>query len=493
MKANKLFSMGMILPLLAVGLYAGEAEATLSKGPFYVGMCLSDKTPDVVTVHDLYKDTKTGALSLKICVQAFNYCPDVVKSYQCWIKYPGKSDFEPFDCGLGAVASGYVKVPVKHGYNEVKIQATNHKGVVSEPLKAGWYVRMQTEAPIPQIKIGDKVGALPNNPDGSCNPLIIPIYAENGSAVHYVIGGKEYNTGVLNQPNAPAKPPYLVDYNLQTQGKTSLAPGETMQMTIWAQVPATKDKCGKLVPALPASNKETWTVICPVVSPEDVVVTITKGPPPSYASVGELEFVATGGNNPTLYCSLNGALYEPCTSPQRYSGLTAGEQVFRVYGTVGNVAEYSWWVYPPDVIWTQSLPADGTDTSAIFWFEAANGVDVPVTFYCRVDGGSFFVCVPPVFLNNLTADENGVMHSFEVYATSIVGTGGIVKHTWTVRSSPNPNPSPAPAPAPAQPGEDQQTNMIQIPFGEGCSSAAGMPLSFIALAGLWAAARRRKV
>ena len=474
MKVSKLFSLSLALPFMAAWLYAGEADACHTPlGPFRVEYCWGyTKAP----LHFVTQESHNS-----ICVQTVDLPKGKIRQgYECWIRYPGAVDFVRFDCSrIGAPWDTLGGIPVQHGYNEVRIYAVTKDGVRSTPLEVGWYVKMRPETPTPRIWIGANVGALANMPNGSCNPLTIPIQAENGTTVRYTIDGNTYSTARLNEPGAPARPPYLVDYDLQTQGRTMLNPGETVAMTIWAEE------------LFPPNNRsyssfpDTWTVICPPLGgPFDVQIDLPR-PLSGYASVATLNFSVIGGANPPLFCSLNSANpadFLPCTSPISYSGLTAGVQTFRVYATVGRVADYSWRVYPPDVVWTQALPPLSTpDTTAVFGFAPSTGVDVPVTLHCRLNGGAFQVCTSPHTIPNLALG----MHTFEVRATSSVGVGDILSYSWEVRIGPDIRPE----------GTGASAELItkKGPDGElvgGCSTTAGMP--FIALAGLWALARRRK-
>jgi len=467
--------MGLLLPFLAAWLYAGEAAACHPAGPFRVDYCVP---VTAYTKAPFYFVTEAD--HNRVCVKTLDVPKGKVrKGYECSIKLPGAADFVPFDCNLTAITGWIKNIPVQHGYNEIKVVATTKDGERSQPLVAGWYVKMRPEAPVPRIQINGMASALPNNSDGSCNPLIIPLIAENGSAVHYVIDGREYNTGKLNEAGAPAKPPYLVNYDLQTQGRTALAAGETFTMTLWAEEALPLDAKGKKWQTV-SSAKRDWTVICPG-PPTPILVEIEPPTPlPGYASKATLKFSAVDGTTPDMYCSLNGAPYVPCDTPnsQFYENLTAGEQIFRVYATPGTFTQHIWYVYPPDVVWTAMLPPlETTATSVSFSFGPANGVDLPVIFSCRLDGAPFEVCVSPKEYSGLTLGE----HTFEVYATSTVGTGQTAGHTWKV-VPPGGGSGPI-----VQPNRD---NLQEL--SGGCSTAAGMPLGLMALAGLWALARRRR-
>jgi hypothetical protein len=234
-----------------------------------------------------------------------------------------------------------------------------------------------------------------------------------------------------------------------------------------------------------SSAIQEWTVLCPasalVVLEEPLVQS-------GYASKATLYFSAAGGTdtNPKLYCSLNGAPFVLCAHSAFYDGLQAGEQTFRVYaegpdGSPGAVSTHQWTVYAPGVAWTQ-LPSDGPDTTALLGFEAAQGVDLPVAFKCRLDGGVFTDCLPPVFVNDLSEGE----HHFEVYAESNLGAGNIAKHTWHVEAAVGGNQEEEKE----EEKEELQGGDYIIKGEDGCAAAAGMPLGFVALTLLWLARRR---
>jgi large repetitive protein len=89
----------------------------------------------------------------------------------------------------------------------------------------------------------------------------------------------------------------------------------------------------------------TWTV--DVTAPE---TTISSGPvDPTAATDATFEFSADEGGS-TFECSLDGAPYAPCTSPQTYTGLAAGSHTFEVRATDaagnsdGTPASYTWTV-----------------------------------------------------------------------------------------------------------------------------------------------------
>jgi len=474
--------MGLLLPLAAL-FYAGEAEACI---------CLNNKTEFFVDyLKPQYKkasyyfatDPEHNKISnLETCVPQSKR----LAGYVCEIKYAGEPNFVAFPCTVSLKAVN--NIPVRHGDNEVRVYALATDGTLSKPLVAQWYVKMRAETPTPQNWVDDKVAALVHD-DGTCNPLKIPIFAENGSTIRYRINGVEYSTGALNEPNAPAQPPYWVPYELQTQGKTVLEPGEELTLTIWATDVLPKTKCTQAKPV--QSPVQTWIVVCPVQPNPSSVVIIDPRQRSGYASKAILHFHVTEGDELPL-CSLNDSPAIPCTAfnplskigHQEYAGpLTAGEYVFRVYAGTA-MAEHRWRVNPPELRWTQSLPDNTTNTSATFSYEPLTGVDLVPVYSCFLNDVPLPNCNPPVLIENLTPG----VYTFEVYATTAVGTGSRAHHVWEVK-------------APGDGGGGIGGDSIQPPdkamgtlgtLEGGCTTSAAMPWSLLALASLWAVARRRK-
>jgi hypothetical protein len=98
---------------------------------------------------------------------------------------------------------------------------------------------------------------------------------------------------------------------------------------------------------------------------------------------------------------------------------------------------------PPETTISSGPPASTTETAASFSFSASES---PVTFECRMDGGSFTACTSP-----FTASGLGVgAHTFEVRATDFALNVDPTpaSHAFTLTSPPASAPTPAPAPAP---------------------------------------------
>jgi Bacterial Ig-like domain/Bacterial Ig domain/Calcineurin-like phosphoesterase len=178
----------------------------------------------------------------------------------------------------------------------------------------------------------------------------------------------------------------------------------------------------------PASR--TWTV--------DTVVpdtTITSGPSGTVASASaSFSFTATEAGS-SFSCSLDGAAFSTCSSPQNYTNLANGSHTFQVRAAdaAGNVdatpASRSWTVdiLAPDTTITAGPSGSVTTTSASFSFTAT---EAGSTFACSLDGAAFSACTSSKAYSGLS---NG-SHTFQVRATDTVGNtdSTAASRTWTV-------------------------------------------------------------
>ncbi len=133
-----------------------------------------------------------------------------------------------------------------------------------------------------------------------------------------------------------------------------------------------------------------------------------------------------GPNSVTTFnCSLDGAGFGVCTSPQTYSGLVDGSHSFQVRAVdaAGNVdptpAAYGWIVdtSAPDTQIDSGPLTPSSRTVATFTFSGFDaGVSV-TTFDCSLDGAAFTICASPQTYSGL-ADGS---HSFQVRAVDLAG------------------------------------------------------------------------
>ena len=120
---------------------------------------------------------------------------------------------------------------------------------------------------------------------------------------------------------------------------------------------------------------------------------------------------------PVFECSLDGASFAACASPQEYVGLGEGAHAFQVRAVdaAGNVdaspASFAWRVdtIAPETSITSGPDAVTSSTSAAFGF----GADEPASFECSLDGGAYAPCASPAEYTGLAIG----WHTFSVRAT----------------------------------------------------------------------------
>ncbi len=170
-----------------------------------------------------------------------------------------------------------------------------------------------------------------------------------------------------------------------------------------------------------------WTV--DTVAPE---ATITSAPP-ALSNSRDASFTFESSEPGDFACSLDGAAFAACSSPQEHSGLADGEHTFEVQATddAGNVsdpASHTWTIdaTSPLTTITAAPPASSDSPDASFSFTA----NEPATFECALDGGAFGACSSPDEHTGLADGE----HTFEVRATDDAGNleEPPASHTWTV-------------------------------------------------------------
>ncbi len=182
--------------------------------------------------------------------------------------------------------------------------------------------------------------------------------------------------------------------------------------------------------ATPASFN--WTI--DIIPPE---TTITANPPATTTSTSAA-FEFTSSEAATFACSLDGAAFSNCATPQNYTGLTVGPHIFQVRAidAAGNFdttpASHSWTintldVTPPETAITLKPLALTANTTASFNFTST---ETGSTFACSLDGGAFTACASPQAYNALA---NG-SHTFQVRATDGAGNTDQTpaSYIWTI-------------------------------------------------------------
>lgn len=145
------------------------------------------------------------------------------------------------------------------------------------------------------------------------------------------------------------------------------------------------------------------------------------------------------GAGATFECSLDGAAFTTCVSPQTYENLDMGVHTFavRVRDSVGNLdptpATRTWLVdfTAPDTTLLSAPSGTISMASALFTFTAS---ETEVTFECSLDSAAFATCTSPF---NATDLEQGA-HTFAVRATDAAGNQDSTPATasWTVDTLP---------------------------------------------------------
>jgi hypothetical protein len=153
-------------------------------------------------------------------------------------------------------------------------------------------------------------------------------------------------------------------------------------------------------------------------------VTITNSAQlPTLTNQTAISFQLASNEPGTFKCSLDGAAYQTCVSPQSYAGVSEGQHDFaaQAVDTVGNLsgtpAHFVWTVdvSAPVLTMVSVSPYDliSKDNSRRFEFAASETVN----YQCAVDNGAPQACSSPVQLTGLSEGN----HWFEVYATDLAG------------------------------------------------------------------------
>jgi parallel beta-helix repeat protein len=163
--------------------------------------------------------------------------------------------------------------------------------------------------------------------------------------------------------------------------------------------------------------------------------TITEKPANPSASASASFGFSSDETGSTFRCSLDGAAYAVCSTPQAYASLADGAHSFRVRAVdaAGNVdstpATYSWTVdtRAPETTISASPAQSTASTSASFSFVSD---DSRATFRCSLDGAAFAACTSPTTYSGLAPRS----HTFEVRAVDAAGNVDATpaSYTWTV-------------------------------------------------------------
>jgi hypothetical protein len=167
--------------------------------------------------------------------------------------------------------------------------------------------------------------------------------------------------------------------------------------------------------------------------------TIDSGPSGTVATSSASLAFSSNESVSTFECSLDGAPFAACASPQAYSGLTQGSHSFQVRATDGSgntdptPASRSWTVdtVPPATQITSSPPDPSNSTSPSFSFTSD---DLGATYECSLDGSTWAACTSPKAYTGL-ADGS---HTFLVRGRDAVGNVDLAPPmlAWTIDTVP---------------------------------------------------------
>jgi hypothetical protein len=169
-----------------------------------------------------------------------------------------------------------------------------------------------------------------------------------------------------------------------------------------------------------------------VIPPE---TTIDAGPSGATRETSATLFFSSSEPGSSFECSLDGAAFAACTSPQIYPGLIEGPHGFRVRAIdqAGNAdatpAARTWTVdtTPPETTIDAGPSGQTSETGATFAFSSSEAAS---TFECALDGAAWEACTSPKSYAGLLAGER----SFAVRASDRAGNADTTPATrvWTV-------------------------------------------------------------
>ena len=222
-----------------------------------------------------------------------------------------------------------------------------------------------------------------------------------------------------------------------------------------------------------------WTVD---ITPPATTIT---GAPPALTNGTEATFEFTASDTgSTFQCSLDGAAFAVCISPQDYTGLFEGGHSFEVRATdpAGNTeatARHNWMIdiTPPETTITAAPPALGNSTEASFEFTAS---ETGSAFQCSLDGAAFAPCISPQQYASLLEGS----HQFQGKAVDALGNFDATPatHDWTITPPETPAPPPtltSVSPPSAEQWQNAQVVLIGSGFrvGATCSLGSGVTVN----------------
>jgi hypothetical protein len=279
------------------------------------------------------------------------------------------------------------------------------------------------------------------NVPGAITSASLRLYAVNGTTngpAVYSAGNSWTETGITWN-NKPGRTGTALDdkgaLTVNTWAEYAVSPAVTVNGTYTLNVVPTSSD-GADFPSKESSNpNRPQLVVRYRPDPTAPETTINSGPSGLTASATASFTFSADEPGSTFACSLDGAAFSACSSPQAYSGLAQGAHSFAVRATdgAGNTdptpASRSWTVdtlAPQTTI--NSGPSGPTASSAAsFGFSADDG---GASFACSLDGAPFTACASPLNYSGLAEGS----HTFAVRATDAIGNTDSTpaSRAWTV-------------------------------------------------------------
>jgi YVTN family beta-propeller protein len=190
---------------------------------------------------------------------------------------------------------------------------------------------------------------------------------------------------------------------------------------------------------VPVGDDPAGIAIGPAITPPPDILAMPAARTRSTSATFEFSSDTEGAQ---LECSLDGAAFSACTSPQSYSGLADGEHAFQVReldsgAEASAPSQYHWSVdtHPPTVAIDSAPSGAGNESAATITFHgsAEDGNDSAIAFTCSLDGAAPVSCAAPDVLTGL-ADGT---HTISISAEDDLGNNSAAPAiaTWTVGGS----------------------------------------------------------
>jgi hypothetical protein len=309
-----------------------------------------------------------------------------------------------FRCRLDAAAFAPCTSPVTYtgladGPHNFLVYAVDAAG--NEPAVSSLYTwTVDTGAVLDTVDPETAIGSTPANPSSSSAAA----FGFSGTDDSGAVAGFECSLdgGAFAACAAPKAYSALVDGSHTFQVRAVDAAGNT--------------------DATPATS--TWVV--DTAAPDtSILATPTNPAASSAASFSFAGIDGAGSGVASFQCSVDGAAFSACASPQSYTALSDGSHTFQVRAVdaAGNVdatpATFTWLVdaTAPDTTITSNPPAVTTSSGASFSFTGTDSAGEVLSFQCSLDNAAFTACTSPSTYTGLSSNQ----HTFRVRAVDAAG------------------------------------------------------------------------